>query len=237
MIHPNGNPRGASNVPSGLVTPPDHRLMTLPRPAELPLFDINSELVSFDPKPLPVGIDIRERCIEAYYFHFWPAHPFVLPRQNHFALRKEKRLGPLEAAMRYVGSMYVPQAPTVALALEAERIIYQADCCEDGFKVQAMLLLSLGLDGYTHQEKALEILNDAEALALKIGMNKREFAMLHANGSEVLEESWRRTWWEMYIVDGMIAGVHQKSFFPMKDIVADVLLPCEERDYLSGVSY
>jgi hypothetical protein len=34
----------------------------------------------------------------------------------------------------------------------------------------------------------------------------------------------------------MIAGVHQKSTFRMKEIPADVGLPCEEKDFASGVS-
>lgn len=234
MINP-GATRGASNVPSGLATPPDHRLQTLPRAIDLPLFDIGQELVSFEPKPLPPGLDLRERCIEAFFYHFYPAHPFILPRDAFFTLRKERPLDHLEAAVRYVGSFYVPQAPTVALGLEAERTVYSADCPKDGFRVQALLILTIGLDGYTYQEKALQILVDAQDLALEFGMNKREFAPINGNGSEMLEESWRRTWWEMYIVDGMIAGVHQKSTFRMKEIPADVGLPCEERDYASGV--
>ena len=234
MINP-GATRGASNVPSGLATPPDHRLQTLPRAIDLPLFDIGQELVSFEPKPLPSGLDLRERCIEAFFYHFYPAHPFILPRDAFFTLRKERPLDHLEAAVRYVGSFYVPQAPTVALGLEAERTVYSADCPKDGFRVQALLILTIGLDGYTYQEKALQILVDAQDLALEFGMNKREFAPINGNGSEMLEESWRRTWWEMYIVDGMIAGVHQKSTFRMKDIPAEVGLPCEERDYASGV--
>merc|ERR1712000_791381 len=233
LVHPNGV-RGTPNVPSGLATPPDHRLMTLPRPVDLPLFDIGQEVVAFDPKSLPSGLDLRERCIEAFYYHFYPAHPFTLPRSNHFALRKERPIDYLEAAMRYVGSFYVPQAPTVALGLEAERSVYQAECPKDAFRVQAMLILAIGLDGYTYQEKALQILLDAQDLALELGMHNREFAFMNGGGSEVLQESLRRTWWELYITDGMIAGVHQKSNFRMKDILADVLLPCEEREYISG---
>ena len=99
-----------------------------------------------------------------------------------------------------------------------------------------MLILTIGLDGYTSQEKALQILTDAQELALELGMNNREFASMHGDGWPSLEESWRRTWWEMFVVDGMIAGVHQKSFFPMKDVTADVQLPCEEHEYMSGVS-
>jgi hypothetical protein len=228
--------RTSPSVQSGLATPPDSRLQTLQRASvDLPPFDIGQELVAFD-KPLQSGLDLRERCIEAFFYHFYPAHPFILPRANFFALRKEKPVHALEAAMRYVGSFYVSQAPTVSFGLEAERSVYHVDCPKDGFRVQAMLILAIGLDGYTHQEKALQILLNAQDIALEIGMNKREFAFINGNGSAVLEESWRRTWWEMYVVDGMIAGVHQRSTFRMKELVSDVTLPCEEKEYISGVS-
>ncbi|KAF8852062.1 hypothetical protein BDZ45DRAFT_600526 [Acephala macrosclerotiorum] len=208
--------------------------MTLPRPVDLPGFDIGQELVSFESKSLPSGLDLRERCIEAFFYHFYPAHPFVLPRHSFYALRKEKPVEHLEAAMRYVGSFYVPQAPTVALGLEAERAVYDPGCRKDALKVQAMLILVIGLDGYTYQEKALQILLDAQQVALELGMNKHDFAFMNSGGSDAVAESWRRTWWELYIVDGMIAGVHQKSNFQMKDIAADVGLPCEEKEYASG---
>jgi hypothetical protein len=181
------------------------------------------------------GLDLRERCIEAFFYHFYPAHPFLLPRASFFALRKERKLDALETAMRYVGSFYVEKAPTTVLGLEAERSVYSMDCPKDGFKVQAMLILTIGLDGYTYQEKALQILINAQDIALELRMNARDFAVLNGNGSSLLEESWRRTWWELYIVDGMIAGVHQRSSFRLNEIVSDVLLPCEEREYASGV--
>ena len=236
MVNPNAA-RAPYNVPTGLATPPDHRMRALVGSSDLPQLEVGQKLVAFEPKPLTPGLDLRERCIEAFFYHFYPAHPFTLPRAGHMALRKDTPVGHLEAAMRYVGSFYVTQAPKVALGLEAEQAVYQADCPKDGFRVQAMLILAIGLDGYTHQEKALQILIDAQALALEIGMNKREYASLYGNGSRSLEESWRRTWWELYVVDGMIAGVHQRSTFPMKDIGADVCLPCEEHEFISGVSF
>lgn len=229
----------SGNIPSGLATPPDNRLQTLPfGPADPPSYSINRDQTVLDVnKPQYNGLDLRQKCIEAFFFHFWPAHPFVLPRDDLFRLLKEKKqLEHLEAAMRYVGSFYIDQAPTTALCLEAERSIYRLDCPNDEFKVQAMLVLCIGLDGYTYQEKALQVLTDAQALALQLGMNRRDFAAIHGQGWSSLEESWRRTWWEMFVVDGMIAGVHQKSFFPMKDIIAEVGLPCEEYEYISGVS-
>ena len=151
-------------------------------------------------------------------------------------LRKERPLQCLEAAIRYVGSFYVEQAPTIALGLEAERLAYHTDTPKDSFRVQALLVLAIGLDGYTYQEKALQILVDAQNLALELGMNKRDFASINGNGSNIVEESWRRTWWELFVIDGMIAGVHQRSSFRLNEIPADVTLPCEEQEYISGVS-
>lgn len=52
----------------------------------------------------------------------------------------------------------------------------------------------------------------------------------------LLEESWRRTGWDLYIIDGMITGGRRESNFVLFDVAADVLLPCEEDEYLSGVS-
>lgn len=151
-------------------------------------------------------------------------------------LRKEKPLQHLEAAMRYIGSFYLAQASTTASAAEAERAVYNMTCPKDGFKVQAMLILAIGLDGYTLQEKALQFLVQAQDVALELGMNRREFASSNGNGLNFLEESWRRTWWELFVVDGMIAGVHQRSAFRLNDIPAEVGLPCEEEQYANGVS-
>jgi hypothetical protein len=236
MINPNAG-RGP-HVPTGLATPPDNRMQTIPRPLDLP-FEVNQDLTTYDPnKLLPAstsGLELRERCIEAFFYHFHPAHPFLLPRTEFMELRQKQNVDHLLAAMRYVGSAYVSSANTVALGLEGERIVYSVDCPQDAYRVQAMLILTIGLDGYTYQEKALQILLDAQDLALQLQMNKREFAFLNSNGSQIAEESWRRTWWELYIVDGMIAGVHQKSDFRMKDMPHDVQLPCEEKEYLSGV--
>jgi len=234
MVYPNAS-KGPQNIPSGLVTPPETRILLSVGPTDAQSSNTANGLVNFDTTEVPTNLDPRERCIEAFFYHFHPAHPFLLSRTEFMALRKKKKISHLEAAMRYVGSFYVTQAPTTTLSIEAETAVYEVDCPDDGFRVQAMLVLAIGLDGYTFQEKALQILLDAQDLALKLGMNKREFSFIHGNGSGMLEESWRRTWWELYIVDGMIAGVHQRSSFRLNEIEADVGLPCEEKNYLSGV--
>ena len=240
MVHPGGassTVRTSPIVSNGPAPSADNRLQLMLQPSvDLPQFDIGRELVTFETKSLPAGLDLRERCIEAFYYHFYPAHPFLLPRANFMSLRKERPLECLEAAIRYVGSFYVEQAPTIELGTEAERLAYHMDTPKDGFRIQALLILAIGLDGYTYQEKALQILIDAQNLALELGINKRDFASINGNRSSILEESWRRTWWELYVIDGMIAGVHQRSSFRLNEIHADVALPCEEKEYTSGVS-
>ncbi len=180
--------------------------------------------------------DLRERCLEAFFHYFNPAHPFLPPKTYLLEILKTRSLRHLEAAMRYVGSCYVKTAPTDYIAQETLHLLFNNDCPRDGFTVQAMLLMVIGLDGHSELKKAVEILTQAQDLALEIGMHQREYAVIHGEGLAIMEESWRRTWWELYIVDGMIAGVHQQSSFRLNEIMSNVLLPCEEQEYLSNVS-
>ncbi|KAJ4190532.1 hypothetical protein NW759_016731 [Fusarium solani] len=96
------------------------------------------------------------------------------------------------------------------------------------------MLLVIGLDGCCQQEKSRETLSDVEKMAMHIALHTRPFATLNGRGMLVLEESWRRTWWDLFVIDGMIAGVHPVTNFLLFDVASDVALPCEEYQYLSG---
>lgn len=76
----------------------------------------------------------------------------------------------------------------------------------------------------------------ARQLALDLGMHHREFAIDHGNGDPVLEESWRRTWWQVYIVDAFFSAIRRSADFPSYHIEATTDLPCEEEEYERGVS-
>lgn len=180
-----------------------------------------------------------ERCIDAFYYHFFAAHPFVLPRDHLLPLAEGGGLQPLLASMCLIGSMFIDCAAGVRgnLLKEAYHLTYSSQTPRDGFLVQAMMLLVLALDGNAKHEKAMEVLEHAERLALDINLNTRAFATLHGRGMAVLEESWRRTWWDLFIIDGMIASVHQATGFALFDVPADVALPCEEYQYFCAVSF
>lgn len=191
------------------------------------------------PQSQPPVASLAERCFEAFYHFFHAGHPFVLPKEYFVRLLKDgsaPNLNAVLAAMRYIGSLYLSAGPARATYLdEAIRLCYLPTTPKDGFLIQALLLIIIGLDGSCEQERARELLADCERFAIEIDLNKREFATLHGRGNPVLEESWRRTWWDLYVCDGMIAGVHRVTSFLLFDIVADVGLPCEEHQYLSGV--
>jgi hypothetical protein len=231
--------------PVSYTTPSPMTNVSLYRNPFAPAMDANalalttSSTTAAPPVQPPVPT-LAERCVDAFYHFFHAGHPFVLPKDYFVRLLKEgtaPNLNIVMAAMRYIGSLYVDAGPARATYLdEALRLCYQPGTAKDGFLIQALLLVIIGLDGSCNQAKAREVLADCERYAIEIDLNKREFATLHGRGNPVLEESWRRTWWDLYVCDGMVAGVHRITKFLLFDIQADVGLPCEEKDYLSGVS-
>ncbi|KAF9875469.1 hypothetical protein CkaCkLH20_06850 [Colletotrichum karsti] len=186
------------------------------------------------PAQVPVPT-LAERCLDSYYAHFHACHPFVLPKEWLLRIMRDTNVEPLLAAIRWIGSLYLEVGPARAGFLdEALRLVQDPTTSRDGFLVQALILLIVGLDGDCDQEKARNLLGEAERVALELGLNTREYAAQFGRGIPVLEESWRRTWWDLFVVDGMVAGVHRQTNFLLYDVPADAALPCEEHQYLSG---
>ncbi|KAF1730382.1 hypothetical protein CRV24_009843 [Beauveria bassiana] len=185
--------------------------------------------------PTLQSFSLADRCLDAFFYHFHASHPFVLPKPFLLTLVGDPSLEPVLAAARWVGSLFIDAgAARQALFQEAYQILYESQRPKDGFVVQAMMLLIVTLDGCCENEKARKILRDAETLAVQIGLNTRPFATLHGRSLPVIEESWRRTWWDLFIIDGLIAGVHRVTNFLLYDVPTDVPLPCEEVQFLSG---
>ncbi|KAH7153564.1 hypothetical protein EDB81DRAFT_882498 [Dactylonectria macrodidyma] len=198
---------------------------------------------SFDFDPFGYGLafptqnpTFKDRYVESFYRNFHPAHPFVLPKDFLLPLvNGEPTIDALIATVRWIGSSFVePPAVRAKLLDEASHLVYKPNIPKDGFTVQAMLLLIIGLDGNRERDKVHILLTDIQDLAVHIGLNKRWYASANGRNMPVLEESWRRTWWDLYIVDAFIAGVHRSTNFNMYTIPADVALPCEESEFLSG---
>ncbi|KXH27117.1 hypothetical protein CNYM01_04391 [Colletotrichum nymphaeae SA-01] len=186
------------------------------------------------PAQVPVPT-LAERCLDSFYHYFYASHPFALPKEWLLRIMRDTNMEPLLAAIRWVGALFLDVGPARAGFLdEALRLVQDPTTRRDGFFVQALILLIVGLDGSCEQERARNLLGDAERIALELGLNTREYATQYGRGIPVLEESWRRTWWDLFVVDGMVAGVHRQTNFLLFDVPADAALPCEEHQYLSG---
>ncbi|TQV94431.1 hypothetical protein V2A60_002539 [Cordyceps javanica] len=174
-----------------------------------------------------------ERCISSYYHNFHASHPLVLPQTNLLPLIKGDAVQPLLSAMHWVGSKYIaPEKDQEPLMNTAISHVEEAESkSANGFTVQAMVVLLLALDGAGYPQQATELLCKAKSMLLSLGMNSQQFLFQSEKRSQVLDESWRRTWWELYVLDGMFAGAHRATTFSLFDVPTDVGLPCEEDEY------
>ncbi|KAI1838083.1 transcriptional regulator family: Fungal Specific TF [Penicillium roqueforti] len=153
----------------------------------------------------------------------------------------EANIQPLLRVMSYIGSIFDISCPSQLLESCAQRA--QDSVVEirssirplTPFDVQALLLYSIAVYWCNETESGVELLDEAIRMAVALGMNKSEFARNHAEADSVLEESWRRTWWVIYITDAHIAGSTHTYPFRTSGIEITTDLPCEEEQYEIGV--
>lgn len=179
-----------------------------------------------------------DSLVTSYYRNFHKFHPFVLPRRSLIRLHKDANkqldLAPLIAVMRLVGHVYAAQELSPQLKDLAEACIRQTSPASPVL-VQCRLLYSVVLFWHNYKAEANREIRTAVKLAVDLNMFRQEFAGDHGAGDPVLMESWRRTWWMLYIVDAYYAGTLGTMNLAVVDIDATVDLPCEEWEYESEV--
>lgn len=136
--------------------------------------------------------------------------------------------------MRYIGAHYYPEARFKEEFRPAAYTVLSDVTPRDGFKVQGLLLLAVIEHAHGQEENAYLKIQMAIDLALELGMNRTSFALVNSEGSSVLAESWRRTFWELYVVDGLLAAMRDQSSYRLFSHKADVRLPCAEELYNSA---
>lgn len=163
--------------------------------------------------------------LELYYEHFHSSHPFVLPRP---ALESAINAGHalpsllhLTTVMRHIGSIYAGTPLDLPVPSEAP----------DGFSIQATLLLSLTHSMCIAQAAAEQLLARAIEQAKHIGMCSDDFAKATQEFDPVLAESWRRTWWMLYVTHLNYAVIRRDYITNLNGADYDVALPCEEEEY------
>src|SRR6266536_3328172 len=146
--------------------------------------------------------------LNLFYKYFYPSHPFLLSKKHLEDWLPKGKLNHLQAAISYIGSCYdkdlTSQRSSLRVAIDFT--IFVQHPLRDGYLVQTLLLYALGLHANDERSRASQILNMTIDLALELGMNGTDYARTHNEGYSVVEESWRRTWWELYFIDGELAA-------------------------------
>jgi hypothetical protein len=171
--------------------------------------------------------------IDVYYKSFHPAHPILVPKSLYIE-RPSLLPESLRAVLRFVASHYTPYVNRRSLR-KAASSIFSAD--EDFLKVQGLLLYAMANFACLENEAAGESLQLAIQLALRIGMNKSAFSV-PGHDHPALRESCRRTWWFLYIINGIVATISpadQPFAFMLHAIDQDVHLPASCSVYNSGI--
>ncbi|RDW87813.1 hypothetical protein BP5796_03507 [Coleophoma crateriformis] len=178
------------------------------------------------------GTPIEEKQLaNLFYTYFHPAHPILLPKSLYFTREYPPYL---RLVVQFIGSHYSSAVPSDQLRSATAKELAD-DSPKSPFMVQARLLYAIALHGRNEIKEAQAMLAQAVSLALELGMNRRDFASTHGRQQVIEEESLRRTWWELYVIDGIMAAFWRKSEFNIHSVTSDVLLPCEEATYTDGL--
>lgn len=188
------------------------------------------------PQPAEFGCD---KLVDSYYKNFHKFHPFILPRMQLIKLCQDERskdaYKPLIAVLRFIGHIcdYGESSYSLKEAVEAHLLQHEEI---HPVMVQCRLLYSVTLFWQGDRSKYDKEINTAITLALDLGMHRDNFAVENGAGNPSLIESWRRTWWMLFILDAYYAGTLGNTNFRLMNTDITTRLPCEESEFESGVS-
>ncbi|KAK2795958.1 hypothetical protein FQN50_009663 [Emmonsiellopsis sp. PD_5] len=170
--------------------------------------------------------------LDVFYSRVFFTHPFILPRKYLVEEFERGDLSHLRAAIEYIASFHDSAMQTAHFRDAANSALFNRDLTSDAYMVQALLLFAIALHMAKESSLASSTLTSAIDLAVELGMNSSKFNT--GDACPVHEESWRRTWWELYIFDGYLTSLRLRTHFSLHSAPSDVLLPCDDLEYVTG---
>jgi hypothetical protein len=178
-----------------------------------------------------------ERLIDIYYENYWAAFPVPLPMHhlNQRRLNHNHGMDNLLLVLQYVGSIFAPWTQSEPHYEAARKAFESANIPRTPFNVQALMIFAsaqLHTDRTRESRRSLDI---ATSIALELCMNTREFAVAYGEGSPVLEESWRRTYYFLALTDQHFSIIVNNPIYALMNVPNLADLPCDDEFYESGV--
>jgi hypothetical protein len=195
----------------------------------------NTETQYFDNSPA-FQVDTN-RLLELFYENFWPSFPIVLPlyQLNQRRSKADHGMDELLLVLQYVGSMYAPWTPAESYLKMASLALRSPLLGHSPFNVQALTLFALAQYHSNLKQEGQTQLSLAINIALDLRMNQRGFAEAYGESDPVLEESWRRTYYLLNVVDQHFAIFANSPIYTLANVPNSVDLPCDDEYYISGL--
>ena len=180
-----------------------------------------------------VAEDFLSDLVSLYYSNFHDNFPILVPYKFYTEVLGGPAKAPatVTAVIECIGSRYSKHHDETLYLRRLEAHISSPQAVRDGYHVQALFLISVIYHALDWEVQHITALEQAIGLALKLSMNLAMFGEVASPGNSILQESWRRTWWELYAHSIGMAAARQEPFLRLKVVATDHRLPWEEFHY------
>ncbi|EWY79899.1 hypothetical protein FOYG_16964 [Fusarium oxysporum NRRL 32931] len=161
--------------------------------------------------------------IVLYYQYIHPAHPFLLPQKLY---QENPTVFPdhLKRAIYFIASHH-SSSDTEQLR-DASNTVFSSSIINDGFKVQSLILVTLASYERFQRDRGNRAFSTAINVTHRISLNSNAFCRDH---EPLFRESWRRTWWELYTIAGLISLISGTNIRLSQPV--SMTLPCDCEAY------
>lgn len=173
------------------------------------------------------------RLVGLYYSRFHPSHPMLVPR-SFFSAQQYPAY--LVAAVCVVGHHFTSYPPSVSLIQKAFSLASSEHDPESVHRIQALILCAVSFSASSQVVLADDCINRAVRISRTLNLHRLDAEdVSQAQRGMMQRESFRRTWWELYLIDAISALLRHRrpslSAIPSDGIP---LLPCSELLYETG---
>ncbi|KAH7156394.1 hypothetical protein EDB81DRAFT_388975 [Dactylonectria macrodidyma] len=189
-----------------------------------------------DTKSLPGGwvvvspVHSTNYLFDFYYSYFHDSHSWLPPKKMmaHMIDHRLEGLSFIATMITYIGSIYTKMVDTTPLRATAYAMA-SSSLPKSVWNVQALLCICIAALGEGCGDLCGPWFDKAVKMALDLGLHNKSFA--DAEPNLVLAESYRRTYWGLYMHGSLRTVREHLGHFQLYDIVPTTDMPCEEWEY------
>ena len=174
----------------------------------------------------------RSHLIGQYYSHFHRSHPMLVPRA---LFNTQQYPDFLVVACCVVGHHFASYQPTADIITRAASMAISAEESDPIFRIQASILLAFVFLGSHEMSRTSDFLGRAASLAREARLDSVDACNSLDSATDLERESARRTWWELYTFDALIALLEARPPKLTSQTPHNLpFVPCADASYEAG---